>query len=91
MPKFRTGSLPVQIAVGILGAGIIALAVIYVFHLAVLMFEAFLYSVLALAIPVLFLTKRASSRESDAIPWYDLLLSVIGAGIGFYFVSNAQN
>ncbi|MFC1990469.1 hypothetical protein ACFLVW_07995, partial [Chloroflexota bacterium] len=91
MPKIHSGSLPVRVIVGVLGMMIVALAVIYLFRLTVMFMEFYLYALVVLAIPIVFLIRRATPRESDEIPWYDLLIALVGGGIGIYFALNAQN
>ena len=86
MLKIRRDSLSVRVVVDILGVGILVLAVVFIFNLRILLQEFYLYALMALAIPVVFLSSRATSRaSSDFIPWYDLLLTLVGAGIGTFF------
>ncbi|MFC1990321.1 TRAP transporter permease [Chloroflexota bacterium] len=91
MPKIRAGSVPVRAAVGVLGMTMIILAVLYLFHIRMILLEFYLFILIALAIPITFLIRRATPRESDVIPWYDLVLAIVGGGIGIYFAMNAKN
>ena len=90
MFKIRTSSLPVRVIEGGLGLGIIILSITYLFNLKILLLEFYLYLLIALATPIVFISSRATSKESDVIPWYDILLGVLGGAISFYFAVNAE-
>lgn len=91
MLQIRADSIPMRVIAGLLGVAVVLLAVVYLFNLKMVMLEFYLNMILALVVPAVYLRKRASSRQSNIIPWYDLLIALVGFGIGTYLAINAKS
>lgn len=90
MLKLRSDSLPIRIIIAALGLSLIILVVLYIFSIKVMLLESFIYLVLALAIPMLFLSYRAT-RTTEYVMWYDYLFAVLGAAVCLYLSQNSAN
>lgn len=66
-----------RIGVGILGVLIIILAITYQFNVYMILEEFYLYILLALATPILFLTKNYKGQSVENAVWYDWILAVL--------------
>jgi TRAP transporter 4TM/12TM fusion protein len=81
---------PKRVAVGICGISIMGLAIVYQFNICMLLEEFYLYILLALATPILFLTRNYKGEKSKKVPWYDWLIAIISLGICGSFALQAK-
>ena len=79
-----------RIVIGVLGTAIIGLAIIYQFNLAMILEEFYLYVLLALAAPILFLTKNYKGQAVETVAWYDWIFAVLSFSICGLFALKAK-
>ena len=89
MFQLNSQGILIRAVAGLLGCTIIILAILYHFNLVMMLEEFYLYILLALATPILFFRHRARGT-SHHIPWYDLLLGLIGFIIAAYIALFAK-
>ncbi len=85
----KSDSLPVRVILGILSLAIITMAIIYLWNIVPIFLQFYIYMLMGLALPMVFLLNRAKG-SSDFVPWYDFLFSALSLGIGIYFMVNAR-
>lgn len=90
MLRVKSDSLLVRGILETLSLAIIVMAIIYLWNIVPIFLQFYIYILMGLGLPMVFLLNRAKGN-SDFIPWYDLLLSALSLGIGIYFTLNARN
>lgn len=56
-----------------------------------LLTNEYLYLVLAIFLPIVFISRPISKNSTGPLPWYDLVLAGLALGLNIYFAINAQN
>ncbi|GAA4476286.1 TRAP transporter permease [Enteractinococcus fodinae] len=56
-----------------------------------LLTNEYLYLVLAIFLPIVFITQPVSGKSTGRLPWYDIVLAGLAMALNLYFAINAQN
>ena len=56
-----------------------------------LLTNEYLYLVLAIFLPIVFITQPISGKSTGRLPWYDIVLAGLAMALNLYFAINAQN
>lgn len=56
-----------------------------------LLTNEYLYLILAIFLPIIFIARPVSNKTAGPLPWYDILLAALAMALNLYFAINAQN
>ena len=89
--KYRRPSKPLRIATVLLPLLAMVFAVLYLTHMVPWLEFAYLYLMVTLLLPLIFIwVPVKSTANKEGLPWYDALLAFLGFAIPLYFFIRAD-
>ena len=91
-PRYGKAWTTVIVALTVAGVLLTASQVFYWSPIGrTLLTNEYLYLVLAIFLPIIFIARPISKKSSGPVPWYDLALAGTAMALNLYFAINAQN